>query len=126
VHPYRGVQVWVGRGHDGGHGATGGKPGDVDASRIDEEIAPGFEMSDPTGELVAELANTLGLPVLSSAEIDAVLDLASAAAHGTGDRTSTPLVSFIAGLAAQGDPNRLALIEHVRQQITQIAQPPQG
>ncbi len=39
VHPDRRVQVWVGRGHDGGHGATGGKPGDVDASRIDEEIA---------------------------------------------------------------------------------------
>src|SRR5205807_10543164 len=39
VHPDRRVQVWVGRGHDGGHRAAGGKPGDVDASRVDEEIA---------------------------------------------------------------------------------------
>ena len=39
VHPDRRVQVGVGRGHDGGHGAAGGQPGDVDTSRIDDEVA---------------------------------------------------------------------------------------
>jgi len=87
--------------------------------------AGGLKMGDPRAELVAGLASTLGVSALSSAEIDAVLDLAGAAAHGTGDRTSAPLVSFIAGLAAQGDGNRLAFVEQVRQQTAQITGPTQ-
>ena len=65
VHPDRRVQVWVGRGHDGGHGATGGKPGDVDASRIDEEIAHNLagDASDDRGLARIGLLVRRGEPV---------------------------------------------------------------
>jgi hypothetical protein len=39
VHADRGVQIGVGRGHDRGHRATGGESGDVDAARVDDEVA---------------------------------------------------------------------------------------
>ena len=39
VHPDRRIEQWIGRGHDGSHRATGGEPSDVDASRINDEIA---------------------------------------------------------------------------------------
>jgi uncharacterized protein DUF6457 len=80
-------------------------------------------MADARGELIDALANKLGLTPLTQPEIDAVLSLAAVAAHGTGDRTSAPLVSFLAGLAAAGAEDRSGAIDRVRQQAGAITGP---
>jgi hypothetical protein len=52
-----------------------------------------------------------------------VLSLAAVAAHGTGDRTSAPLVSFLAGIAAAGTEDRAEVLDRARQQTGAIAGP---
>lgn len=82
-------------------------------------------MDDPRGALTHALAERIGVPPLSPAEVDAVLTLAGAAAHGTGDRTSAPLACFLAGLAGAGAPDRLVLLAAVEGHVTELA-PPAG
>ena len=60
-------------------------------------------MADERARLIEAVAEELGVPPLDGKEIDAVLDLAGAAAHGTGNRTAAPLTCFLAGLAAAGE-----------------------
>jgi Domain of unknown function (DUF6457) len=80
-------------------------------------------MAHTRGELIEGLANQLGVQPLTQAEIEAVLALAAAAAHGTGDRTSAPLASFLAGVAAAGTDERTDVLDRVRQQTGAITGP---
>jgi len=74
-------------------------------------------------DLVERLAEYVGVPPLTEAEIDSVLALAGAAAHGTGDRTNAPLASFLAGLAAASG-NRLGTLSDLRRRTAELAPPP--
>jgi hypothetical protein len=74
-------------------------------------------------DLVERLAEHVGVPPLTEAEIDSVLALAGAAAHGTGDRTNAPLASFLAGLAAAGSDDRLATLSDLRERTAELAPP---
>ena len=57
-------------------------------------------MADTRSDLVDALAEHIGVAPPTAAEIESVLALAAVAAHGTGDRTTAPLASYLAGLAA--------------------------
>lgn len=74
-------------------------------------------MADARSELVEAVAHELGVAPLDEREIDAVLLLAGAAAHGTGDRTAAPLTCFLAGLAAAGPAARAETLERVRTHV---------
>lgn len=69
-------------------------------------------MADPRSELIEAVARELGVPALDETEVDAVLSLAGAAAHGTGDRTAAPLTCYLAGLAAC-DTDRVEVLARV-------------
>jgi len=75
-------------------------------------------MADARSKLIETVARTLGVPPLDEREIDAVLTLAGAAAHGTGDRTAAPLTCFLAGLAT-GSAGRAETLERVRVHVTE-------
>lgn len=47
---------------------------------------------------ISTFARTEGLEPLDPALIDALLDLAGRAAHGSGDRRNAPLSCFLAGM----------------------------
>ncbi|HYB29689.1 MAG TPA: DUF6457 domain-containing protein [Solirubrobacteraceae bacterium] len=64
--------------------------------------------------------------ILTQAEIESVLALAAAAAHGTGDRTSAPLASFLAGVAASGTEHRTDMLDRIRQRTGAITGPQSG
>ena len=76
-------------------------------------------MAAERAELIAALAEHVGVPTLADSEINAILDLAATAAHGTGDRTSAPLASFLAGIAAAAADDRLAAIKSLHEQAEQ-------
>lgn len=78
-------------------------------------------MADARTQLVGALAAHVGVPPLTSSEIESVLALAAVAAHGTGDRTAAPLVSFLAGLAAAGSDDRAASLDAVRRRAAELA-----
>ena len=48
VHAHRGIEVRVGRSHDRSHRAAGGQPGDVDAGRVDGQVA--HDLSGDAGD----------------------------------------------------------------------------
>jgi Domain of unknown function (DUF6457) len=77
--------------------------------------------SEKRAELIDTLAAELAVPALSREEVESLLSLAGAAAHGTGDRTSAPLVTFLAGMAAAGGEDRGAAIERLRARTAEIA-----
>lgn len=77
-------------------------------------------MADPRSELLEVLAGEVGVAPLSGAEVDALLDLASVAAHGTGDRTSAPLTTFLAGIAAAGGGDRLGSVARLRERTAEL------
>lgn len=81
---------------------------------------------DPRTRLIDELAAQAGVPPLTAEECDAILALASVAAHGTGDRTSAPLAAFLAGLASAGEPDRLRVLDDVRERAAAVSPPPGG
>lgn len=76
------------------------------------------------GDLIDALAGELGIAALSQSEIESLLALAAAAAHGTGDRTSAPLATFLAGIAAAGSTSRDEAIEKLRARTAAIAPEP--
>jgi Domain of unknown function (DUF6457) len=77
--------------------------------------------STKRAELIDALAGELGVASLSQSEIESLLALAAAAAHGTGDRTSAPLATFLAGLAAADSARRDEAIENLRARTAAIA-----
>ena len=78
-------------------------------------------MAASRGDVIAELASQIGTPPLVAAEIDSVLALAAAAAHGTGDRTTAPLATFLAGVAAAASDDRVALLDELRRRTVELA-----
>ena len=80
-------------------------------------------MTEARTEFVEALAEALGTTPLSIAEVDALLDLAGAAAHGTGDRTSAPLATFLAGIAAATAADRPGAIADVMARVAALTTP---
>ena len=81
-------------------------------------------MGDARADLIDGLAEYAGVPPLTPTEIESVLTLAAVAAHGTGDRTTAPLASFLAGLAAAKADDRAASLDDIRRHAAELAQPP--
>jgi hypothetical protein len=77
-------------------------------------------MAEARSNLVDGLAEHIGVPTLTAAEIESVLALAAVAAHGTGDRTSAPLASFLAGIKAAGAQDRLAALDDLRRRAAEL------
>ena len=78
-------------------------------------------MGATRADLVDGLAAHIGVPALTPAEIESVLSLAAVAAHGTGDRTSAPLASFLAGLSAAGSGDRAGTLDDLRRRAAELA-----
>jgi len=70
-------------------------------------------------EVIEGLAERVGTRPLTEAEIESVLALAAVAAHGSGDRTTAPLASFLAGVAAAGSDDRVKLLDELRRHVTE-------
>lgn len=83
-------------------------------------------MTTTRAELLEGLAERTGVPAPTAAETEAILALAAVAAHGTGDRTSAPLVSFLAGLSAAGAADRAQALDAFRRLAAELAPPPDG
>jgi Domain of unknown function (DUF6457) len=83
-------------------------------------------MAVARAELVDALAEKVGTEPLTAAEIEAVLALAAVVAHGTGDRTTAPLASYLAGVAAAGAPDRGASLDELRRFAAELAPAPDG
>jgi len=77
-------------------------------------------------DLIDALAEHIGTPQLTPGEIEACLALAAVAAHGTGDRTTAPLASFLAGIAAAKSDDRGATLDDVRRQAAELAPVPEA
>jgi hypothetical protein len=78
-------------------------------------------MADRRSDLVDALAEHIGTTPLTPAEIESVLALAAVAAHGTGDRTTAPLASYLAGLAAAKADNRIDALNDIRRRAAELA-----
>jgi Domain of unknown function (DUF6457) len=78
-------------------------------------------MTDTRSNLIDALAEHIGTTPLTPAEIESVLALAAVAAHGTGDRTTAPLASYLAGLAAAKADNRIEALNDVRRRAAELA-----
>ena len=78
-------------------------------------------MGDARTDLIDALAEDTGRAKLTPTEIESLLSLAAAAAHGTGDRTTAPLASFLAGVAATGSQDRAASIDENRRRVAELA-----
>lgn len=76
-------------------------------------------MTGDRAEVIEALAKRVGTPSLTEAEIESVLALAAVAAHGSRDRTTAPLASFLAGVAAAGTEDRVALLDELRRHIAE-------
>jgi len=83
-------------------------------------------MTAARGELVDALAERIGTSPLTAGEIESVLTLAGVVAHGTGDRTTAPLASFLAGIAAANAPDRVATLDEIRRYAAELAPPPEA
>lgn len=75
-------------------------------------------------EVINALAERAGTRQLTAEEIESVLSLAAVAAHGTGDRTTAPLASFLAGVAAAGAEDRIALLDELRRHVAEATVEP--
>jgi Cdc6-like AAA superfamily ATPase len=81
-------------------------------------------VTDARAALIDGLATHLKVPPLTSSEIESILALAAVAAHGTGDRTSAPLASFLAGIAAATRGDRVTALDEARRTAAELAPPP--
>jgi hypothetical protein len=72
---------------------------------------------DRRAEIVNALAERVGTQQLTATEIESVLALAAVAAHGSGDRTTAPLASFLAGIAAAEAEDRTTLLDELRRYL---------
>lgn len=80
--------------------------------------------ADRRAEVINGLAERAGARQLTAEEIESVLSLAAVAAHGTGDRTTAPLASFLAGIAAAGVADRITLLDELRRQVAEASATP--
>jgi len=82
-------------------------------------------VADRRDDVINALAERAGTNALTAEEIEAVLALAAVAAHGTGDRTTAPLASFLAGIAAAGADDRIRLLDELRRHVAETSAPAQ-
>jgi Domain of unknown function (DUF6457) len=82
-------------------------------------------VADRRGEVIDALADRAGTRHLTEAEIESVLALAAVAAHGSGDRTTAPLASFLAGIAAAGAEDRTAMLDDLRRHVAELSGSPE-
>ena len=78
-------------------------------------------MAKTRAELIEGQADRSGVPPLTAGETESILALAAVAAHGTGDRTSAPLVSFLAGLSAASADDRTQALDRFRRLAAELA-----
>jgi Domain of unknown function (DUF6457) len=83
-------------------------------------------MAAARADLIEGLAAHIGTSPLTPGEIESVLALAAVAAHGTGDRTTAPLASFLAGVAAAGSEDRAATLDEIRRRAAELAPAPEA
>lgn len=76
---------------------------------------------DARDNLIDDLAEQIGTAPLTQAEVDTILELAAQAAHNTHDRTSAPLASFLAGIAAANADDRVAAIAQIRDRAARVS-----
>jgi hypothetical protein len=70
--------------------------------------------------VIEALAERVGTRPLTEEEIEGILALAAVAAHGSGDRTTAPLASFLAGIAAAaGTEDRVTLLDELRRHVAE-------
>ena len=74
--------------------------------------------------MIDALAARAGTRPLTAAEVESVLALAAVAAHGTGDRTTAPLASFLAGIAAASAEDRVTLLDALRRHVAELTAAP--
>ena len=77
-------------------------------------------MAPTAEEWIAQFAEALGRPVPTGAEMTAVLELASVAAHAS-ERRAAPIACWLAALAGRDPEEACALAEQLSE-----AQPPPG
>jgi Domain of unknown function (DUF6457) len=90
----------------------------------DPESEVGSTVANRRDEVIDALAEHVGTPPLTAAEIEAVLVLAAVAAHGSGDRTTAPLASFLAGVAAAATEDRITLLDELRRHVAELTATP--
>lgn len=78
-------------------------------------------MAKTRAELIDGLAEQAGVLPLTPGETESILALAAVAAHGTGDRTSAPLASFLAGLSAAKAGDRTQALDTFRRLAAELA-----
>lgn len=83
-------------------------------------------MAATRSELIEALADHVGTSPLTDGEIEACLSLAAVAAHGTGDRTTAPLASFLAGIAAAHAEDRATTLDEMRRYTAELTPPPES
>jgi len=81
-------------------------------------------MTHRRDEVITALAERIGTPPLTAAEIESILSLAAVAAHTTGDRTTAPLASYLAGVAVAGTDDRVASLDELRRHIAERSDAP--
>ncbi len=83
-------------------------------------------MAAARNELISALAEHIGTTPLTPGEIESILALAAVTAHGTGDRTTAPLASFLAGMAAAAAESRMTALDEIRRYAAELAPGPEG
>ena len=83
-------------------------------------------MAAARNELISALAERVGITPLTPGEIESILALAAVTAHGTGDRTTAPLASFLAGIAAAAAENRTTALDEIRRYAAELAPAPEA
>jgi Domain of unknown function (DUF6457) len=86
--------------------------------QCDSEVS--WTVADRRGELIDAVADLADTRRLTEPEIESVLALAAVAAHSTGDRTTAPLASFLAGIAAAGVEDRTAMLDDLRRHVAEL------
>ena len=81
-------------------------------------------MANRRSEVIDALADRAATRHLTEAEIESVLALAAVAAHSSGDRTTAPLASFLAGIAAAGVEDRTAMLDDLRRHVAELSGAP--
>jgi Domain of unknown function (DUF6457) len=79
-------------------------------------------VSDRRTEIIDALAEHAATRPLTEAEIESVLALAAVAAHTSGDRTTAPLASFVAGIAAAAVEDRTAMLDDLRRHVAELSE----
>lgn len=85
-----------------------------------------MEEMDLAIEWTGRVAGALGVPTMSSGQVEAVLALAGGVAHGTGKRSFAPLTTFLAGFYVARQENDTDLLQVVRDLVERLLEEEAG